>query len=302
MDYQFTYQDTFKVLDDWAKKELSLLSIEVTNDKDIPYFIQYQNYISKKIEVKPRKVSHSKKLIIPESHKNGFDKLIRSIKHGADINPYLSKQSNNASNSDGLLDSFGVKHLHLGSDIQNGFIERTGPIALVFIDDSEVFFIKIVNHGRGNGLIWYDPEILEIIHEERPNFIIKSKVTMMKISNPLKTAQDIRGFRRVQLNGTIELKDGTQYSTSNGFGQSAANFQISHTSKMIDLIKAIMREIRLQQIACESNYVMKISNIKPIILEYNKNYIHVEMQITFINNIKASLYFKLQATQKNQKN
>lgn len=125
---------------------------------------------------------------------------------------------------------------------------------------------------------------------------------MMKISNPLKTAQDIRSFRSVQLNGAIELKDGTQYSTSNGFGQSAADFQFSHTSQMIVLIKAIMREIRLQQIACESNYVMKISNIKPIILEYNKNYIHVKMQITFINNIKASLYFKLQATRKNQKN
>lgn len=283
MDYKFTYIDTMKAINSWAKNELINKSIKNDENHDVDYFIQFLNYKNKLVSQKPRKVTFSKSFNVPKEFKKGLDNLAKRLRKGENVNPYLSKASLDASKSDGLLDAFGVKHFHLGTVIKKGFIERTGPIALAFINENEVFFIKITLHGHGLGLIWADPDILEIIHRNRPDLIRSSKVTMMRASNAIKSAKDIKIFRDINVNSIIELKDGTQYGQHKN-GQSSANFKIAHTFSFINLCKFLEKEIRLNQIAFELNYERKISKIEFTIQKLDDNKIIGMMRVFLLNN------------------
>ena len=104
-------------------------------------FIQYVNLQLKLIQPSPRKVSYSTCFNVSDKNKSGFNILVQNIENGSDVNRYLSKLSVEPGYSDDLLDNFGVKHFHLGEQLQGDFIERTGEIALSFVTKNEIFFI-----------------------------------------------------------------------------------------------------------------------------------------------------------------
>lgn len=288
MDYKFTYIDTMNALNSWAKTELFNESIKIDENSENIYFIQFLNYKNKLITHKSRKVTFSESFNIPKEFKKGLNNLVKGLKKGENVNPYLSKDSLNASKSDGLLDAFGVKHFHLGTKIKKGFIERTGPIALAFVNEYEAFFIKITQHGHGHGLIWADPDILEIIHRDRPDLIRSSKVTFMRVSNPIKSAENIKLFRDINVNSIIELKDGTQYGPHKN-GQSLANYKYEHSKNFTLICKALEKEIRKNQIAFELNYGRKISKIEFSLQRVEDDLISGIMKVFLMSNEYYSL-------------
>ncbi|ENV94175.1 hypothetical protein F937_03579 [Acinetobacter calcoaceticus ANC 3680] len=288
MDYKFTYIDTMKAVNSWAKTELFNQSIKVDENRENIYFIQFLNYKNKLVTHKSRKVTFSKSFNVPKEFKKGLHNLVKDLKKGENVNPYLSKASLDASKSDGLLDAFGVKHFHLGTKIKKGFIERTGPIALAFVNEYEVFFIKITQHGHGHGFIWTDPDILEIIHRDRPDLIRSSKFTLMRVSNPVKSAEDIKTFREINVNSIIELKDGTQYGPHKN-GQSLANYKFEHSNTFRLICKSLEKEIRNNQIAFELNYGRKISKIEFSLQRVEDNLISGIMRVFLMSNESYSL-------------
>ena len=235
----FTYEDALNTINNWAKEQLILKIVNFKNSGEIPFFVQYLNYLSKLIITNPRKVEKARNFEITPKNYDGFVELVNAFELGLDINPYLSKGILNAEKVDGMLDNFGVKHFHLGNKIENNFFKRTGEIALAIVTNDEVFFIASKQHGKGHGDIWYEKDVIEIVHEERPDLIEHCKVSEFEeLSNDISDTNDIKTLRDANLNTAITLDDGTSYMPFN-LGQSLAGFSAMFSVKMINVAKDI---------------------------------------------------------------
>lgn len=235
----FTYEDALKTINNWAKEQLILKNINFNNSGKVPFFVQYLNYLSKLISSNPRTVEKARNFEINPENYDGFMELVNGFELGLDINPYLSKGILSAEKVDGMLDNFGVKHFHLGNEIENNFFKRTGEIALAIITDDEVFFIASKQHGKGHGDIWYEKDVIEIVNEERPELIEHCKVSMFEeLSNDISDTGDIKNLRDANVNTTITLDNGTSYMPFN-LGQSLAGFSAMFSVKMINVAKDI---------------------------------------------------------------
>ena len=235
----FSYDDAFLALSDWAKNKLIEANVEYEKSGRVPFFIQYLNYQAKLVRATSRKVTYSKEFSVSPENQKGFDSLCNLLTTGKNVNAYLSKSSLSAKRIDGMLDNFGIKHFHLGDTIENGFIKRTKEIALGLVTDEEVFFILSKNHGKGHSNTWYETDVLEILHKQRPDLIEHCKVThMCDLSNLISNTKDIKNFRDSNINAPITLDDGTSYMPFN-LGQTTAGFPIMYTMKM----QSVAREI-----------------------------------------------------------
>lgn len=235
----FTYEDALNAINSWAKDQLILKSVDFNNSGKIPFFVQYLNYLSKLIRSKPRRVNKARSFKITPENNDGFMELVNAFESGLDINPYLSKGILNAKSIDGMLDNFGVKHFHLGNELENKFFKRTGEIALAIVTNDEVFFIASKQHGKGHGDIWYEKDVLEIVHQERPDLIEHCRVSMFEeLSNDIFDTKDIKALRNANVNTTITLDNGTSYMPFN-LGQSLAGFSAMFSIQMIAVAKNI---------------------------------------------------------------
>ena len=213
---KFTYDDALLIVNNWAKDKFIKENIDYDESGEVPYFIQYLNYRSKLVIAKPRNVVLSKQFSISPENKKGFDRLKEKLINGEDVNAYLSKSSIIANSVDGMLDYFGIKHFHLGEIVKNDFIKRTGEIALGLVTDSEVFFVVSKQHGKGYGYIWYETDVLEVIHKEKPDLIKHCKVeNMIDISLTISDTKDIKSLRDLNINSAITLDDGSIYMPLN---------------------------------------------------------------------------------------
>lgn len=227
----FTYNDAELAINSWAKEKLTELNIEFDSNGEIPFFIQYLNYRSKLITVRKRTVSYAKNFSVKSENQAGFNTLVALISNGDNVNAYLSKGALKADIVDGMLDNFGIKHFHLGSKLNNEFIERTEEIALGLVTPDEVFFIISKLHGKGHGDIWYEKDVLEIIHSERPELIGYRKVSCMENLEPIVSeTKDIKELRKQHLVTAVTLSDGTSYMPS--MFQSLSGFPIEYSEKM----------------------------------------------------------------------
>lgn len=216
MIYKFPYELVTKAINDWAVFELQKKQIKF-NDKISP-FIQLQNYLSRVIPPKNRKVSISESFVVSDENKNGFEMLKTAITEGNDINKYLSKLTTNAEFADGLFDYYGCVHFHLGENLEydekvkSEFYERTCEVALAIVTDTEIFFIEAKPHGRDYPETWTSLSVLEIAHQEKPYLIIKNKVTnMVDISPRISAPNDIQNLRNNGISFAVTLSDGSSY-------------------------------------------------------------------------------------------
>lgn len=284
----FTYENAFIALQEWVKGIFIKEKIEYDDSGEIPLFIQYLNYHSKLVAIKPRKVNLSKNFSVNAKNQAGLDDLIFKLTNGVDVNSYLSKLSIKADEVDGMLDNFGIKHFHLGKNTENGFIQRTQEIALAIVTDDEVFFITSKLHGKGFSKIWYEKDVLEIIHKERPDLIKHCKVdNLVDISPSISKTKDIRKFRDANINGAITLDDGTCYLPYN-LGQTLSGFSLIHTMTMTELAHDICT---LVNNICKDNKSIRFLKINKIEIDMNGIPKFIEFQ--FYNDLKKDYeYFK----------
>jgi len=187
----------------------------------------YYNLINRLVELKPRKVHLSKNFYCPKRFKHALETIIEIIENGKDINPYLSegirwvvgtKKIKNR-HRDALLDSWGIKHIHLGANIKsNGFVERTGPILFAKFDDEKAYFLLIKRHGRRkmkNGKRskrlhspWNRQILIDILHNNWSHSIENFKI---KLGFEAQSDDEIGQWWKGNINVLTKSKDGTGY-------------------------------------------------------------------------------------------
>jgi hypothetical protein len=210
---ELSYESVHLAVNLFAEKEAMTLGLNL--DPVAPAYMQLSNYLSKIIKAIPRKVTISKKFTIPKDCLLGYKNLVKKIKIGQDINAHLSKGIENTMFSDRFLDDYGCVHFHLGSTLERGYIKRTGPVALAFVTDQEIFFIETKFHGNDYPYTWTDKSVLEILHKERPHFIARNKVSTLKdISPSISNAETIKNLRSNGYGFGVTLNDGTVYMPS----------------------------------------------------------------------------------------
>lgn len=203
---------------DWIemlKKDLIANGLSISSDcapDNICH--QYFNVKRRLIEPVPRDILLSAEFTCPQEQVAGLDLVKRKISAGEDLKPYLSEQINNSDYDDGMLNDWGIHHLHLGMALQsNGFIERTGPLLYVRFTRDSAYLINVFPHGN-----WALQDLLKIIHHNWPELLSINRLNregLISLGHS-PTDSDIKAFRRNTINALVQMEDGTVYLPPGG--------------------------------------------------------------------------------------
>lgn len=270
---ELSYEVVSKAINTLASKQLTALNVKF--DSITPAYMQLSNYLSKRIIVKPRRVTESSQFMVADEFYKGYQILKNKINNGDDLNPHLSKKILNPLFSDRFFDDYGCFHFHLGDVIENdGFIKRTGPVALAFITNDEVFFLETKMHGTNT---WTNKSVLEILHREKPYLIINQKASILKnISPKISTDDEISNLRNKGYSFGVTLDDGTVYFPST-FGQvTVMTERKSKGKKEKDSTLASSHMLRMMH-CTRSIYIPANQYIREFKLKNNCTIIHIEI-------------------------
>ncbi len=197
--------------------------------------LAYYNLTNRLIEPRSREVHKSSIFYCPSKFRTALEIIEEKIENGEDINPYLSKgirwvvdmHPKRTRNRDALLDSWGIKHIHLGSQIEsNGFAERSGPILFVKFDDENAYFLLIKRHGSKSNRRhdpWNNQFLIDILHKNWSESIndYEAKVEVIKA-----TDDEIKQWKKGNVNVAATTKNGTIYfPPGGGVASSGDNIQ-----------------------------------------------------------------------------
>lgn len=236
-----------KDLDLYAIKLAMDLNYNINSASNLCPMMQLLNICLREITPKPRNIIESKTFTCPAKLKDGYDLLKAKITSGQNINQHLSSNLKDADYHDGFLNDFGLYHLHLG--VQNiqagksqGFIERTGPVAIAYVTDTTIYMLGIRTHGRGHSDLWFDTNLIEIIHQNWPVVIDKFKVNG-SLASPSPTINERKQLRKISCNTMVTMSDGTIYMPLGG-GVTSANSNVNISLRYIALCKRIERQTK----------------------------------------------------------
>lgn len=141
------------------------LSMKDVRDPVVEYFTLRRRLIS----ARPRRVHLASSLMnqVSNSEFGGLQILIEITKNGENLNPHQSKGWLKGQ-FDGLLFGWGIHHLHLGTEPDQGdprFVRRTGPLLLALFRADDACFIALREHHERP---WTDIETLKILKGEWP--------------------------------------------------------------------------------------------------------------------------------------
>lgn len=284
MALNFNNYDLEKDLESYAKKQLEGFGIVPKTSQTL--LIQYLHLCFKYIEPRLRTVYMSSQFNVPTENADGFRLLKEGIESGADLTPFLSIQIKQPEdrkgnlNVDGLLTDFGVYHFHLNAhlgahDNEPSFVKRSEYLALAFVSQDGVYFIKCKPHGLD---AWNGQDVMQILHDEFPSLIEPFKSTNPSAVKPLDD-NERANLRKKNANSDIQVADGTVYcSPGLGFvpnGQPARIVVESITVKarltdQLELLKKFLEEA----LDTNTNNIVELQllGISPKILDKNITY------------------------------
>jgi hypothetical protein len=158
--------------------------------------------------IKPRTIHESRELLIPQKYLPDYEGLVNLIKVGGDLKPYLSRdilKKKRSDKNDGLLNSWGIQHLHFRHD-------GTDQLLFCVIAEADVFMIQTLPHNAAH--LWVNTQLFQILHDNWPTLIARGKYNGLR---PEKfTAAKRSSLRGYNANFPITVRDGTVYLPPTG--------------------------------------------------------------------------------------
>ena len=181
----------------------------------------------------------------PLGHEAGLARLENAVRNGDDLNIYMTSRFDDITASDGLLDHWGIRHFHLGTetDPDTGRISRTRHVLFGLINDSHVYFIKVGTHGRDSRYVWYKQEMIETIHRNWPEAIERFRINgLTGVSPKYDDPADVKSLRDANAVTLLQVEDGTVYFElgmgTTGDGTHIHDLQfadgMSHSTKQVE--------------------------------------------------------------------
>ncbi len=186
-------------------------------------------YFNAKRRIAPspqRTVRESRELRIPKEYLSDYCLLKRLISEGKTLKPYLSRdiQNNRADENDGLLNHWGIQHLHFRPG-------GTRDVLFVKITDKDVFVIQSLPHGQGHSDVWVNTQLLQILHDNWPE-VAAGKVVGVHAESL--TTDAMVSLRDKNLNFAVATSDGIAYLSPGGGVTSSGHcfFDVCDTDKI----------------------------------------------------------------------
>jgi hypothetical protein len=173
---------------------------------------------------KPRTVHESRELSIPHEYRQDYEALVALIKAGGDLKPYLSRhivKRKRPDWNDGLLNSWGIQHLHF----RHG---GTDQLLFSVITESAVFMIQTLPHAAEH--LWVNTRLIQILHDNWPETVARAKHGGLRQEVfPAPKRHSLRGYNA---NFPITVADGTVYlPLAGGTMMSSISSQSAHHSR-----------------------------------------------------------------------
>jgi hypothetical protein len=162
--------------------------------------------------IRPRRLWVADDFRCPLEHAEGWRQLQRKIVGGEDLRPHLSRRHAHLETIDGLLNEWGVHHLHMGTAHAargSGCMERSGPVLFARITEADFYAISVYAHGE-----WENASVLESLHRNWPDAIKNYRIRSVH-AEPLTTTER-RNLRRVNLQTATATSDGAVYMAIGG--------------------------------------------------------------------------------------
>ncbi|MNF57745.1 hypothetical protein D3C85_628370 [compost metagenome] len=191
--------------------------ISSVSDDDVPFV--YFNAEKRRPEPVVRELVLADNFSCPQGLESGWGRLKWLIESGQDLTPNLSKLVNKPNNKDSMLNDWGVHHFHLGEDMEDDFIERTGPLLFALLVEDNFYAIGIFCHGS-----WADQDVVEIIHRNWSSVVERYKIKGVTAVTQL-TEQERLTLRKRNSNSFVTVQDGTVYAPIGG-GMVSSGFNV----------------------------------------------------------------------------
>ena len=187
----------------------------------------------------PGGVHLSKELLISPQFQQDYEALVALILAGGDLKPYLSRQiakSKLPDRNDGLLNSWGIQHLHFRR-------EGTDHLLFCIIAEDDVYLIQVLPHVEEQ---WVNTQLIQILHDNWPETIARANHSLMKPEAfSMSKRQSLRGYNA---NFAVTVADGTVYLPLAG-GTTASGDSIEDHYNC----KKIFDELKFRQETIASN-------------------------------------------------
>jgi hypothetical protein len=158
--------------------------------------------------MKSRSVHESRELSIPPEYLREYRGLVALIKAGGDLKPYLSRdilKKKRSDKNDGLLNSWGIQHLHFR---QGG----TDQLLFCVITEADAFMIQVMPHDGKH--LWVNTQLVQILHDNWPSLIARGKHGgLCPEELPATKRSSLRSYNA---NFLITVSDGTVYLPPTG--------------------------------------------------------------------------------------
>ena len=168
--------------------------------------------------VKTRSVHESRELSIPLEYLQDYGRLAALIKAGGDLKPYLSRdilKKRRSDKNDGLLNSWGIQHLHFHHD-------GTDQLLFCVITEADVFVIQALPHDAEH--LWVNTQLIQILHDNWPALIADGKHGGLRPEEiPASKRASLRGYNA---NFPITVRDGTVYLPPAGGTMASGDSQV----------------------------------------------------------------------------
>lgn len=161
--------DLHQDVDNYYYNKLASIGFISTRSKNYAY--EYFKYLHKLLPIRKRKIIKAKEFSCPEACVKALKSIENDILLGRNLNIYLSKNILDPSSNDGLLNDWGIHHLHLSerSTVQNGFVTRSDYQLFIFFTDDTAYLLQIYPHKKKH--LYSTQALIKIVHQNWPELI-----------------------------------------------------------------------------------------------------------------------------------
>lgn len=288
-----------ELYNDWIellKAELNAIgfNLQGISDEDIP-----NAFFSLKMRVPERKartIHYSSQFVCPTDLQPNLLLLEEKIRTGESLRPYLSRFTQELFKKDALLFDWGVHHLHLGTNIVNGYCNRTSELLFVRFLDDDAYFINIFDHRS-----WEEKSIVDIIELNWQNTIDNYRLPNAHLVHNL-TQEELKKARGVGVTTPIQTASGNVYSRIGGGYSSSKDSTLTRKKHQIclkslnHLEEHFKSNINAIAGGCFKNnsplhFELKKYQNEYIIWEKNNNF-HITFSDLLIHNVYAYSIFQ----------
>ncbi|SRR5258708_3213043 len=162
---------------------------------------------------RPRRVWEADDFLCPPKLAKGWELLRNKVRKGEDLRPHLAREHSDLTHLDGLLNEWGVHHLHLGVKPyfkDSSFVDRTKQLLFALITDDDLYAINIYpRHGD-----WETAQILESLHRNWPEVLAGYEIHRVPGENLGK--EERKNLRNANVQTFTAVSDGTVYTPIRG--------------------------------------------------------------------------------------